>query len=94
MSNLIRTAIIQNGIVVNIIEYETAPTGVPDGFDESYSAIATDIGQIGWGYSNGGFTDLNPPKIIIQPIISLPTAAELLVQLQAIQAQLLVLQEN
>ena len=82
MSNLIKCGIIKDGIVVNLIEYEVMPTGIPDGFDDTYLAIATDIAQIGWTYINGVFSNPNPP-IAINPIVIVPpTKEELLAELQ------------
>lgn len=59
MSSLIRHAIVENGVISNIIEYETLQTGCPDGF-ENVLAIATDTGQIGWAYVDGLFIDPTP----------------------------------
>lgn len=67
---LIRHCIINaSDIVVNIIEYEQAQTGTPEGLDMALKAIQSDIGQIGWKYDSGEFIDLNPPKPIILPLI-------------------------
>ena len=85
---LIRHCIINDSdIVVNIIEYEQAQTGTPEGLDTALKAIQSDIGQIGWVFDNGTFTDPNPP-IIPLPALTLPTTAELMAQLQIIQAQI------
>jgi hypothetical protein len=54
-------AIVKNGVVVNVIEYESQPTTPPPGFDEGNQAIQADHVSIGWTYSNGHFTDPNPP---------------------------------
>ena len=64
MSSLIRHAIIEKGVVVNVIEYETEQYGCPDGL-ENVVAIATDTGQIGWLYKNKKFIDPNPTPSII-----------------------------
>jgi len=91
MSNLIRHVILKDNVVVNVIEYDTMQTGCPKGL-EDVIALASDEGQIGWNYSNGVFTDPNPPEIIDMHVISPPSVAQLMMQLQTIQAQLLTLQ--
>jgi len=53
-------AIVKDGVVVNVIEYESQPTTPPAGFDEGYEAIQTNNVSIGWNYSNGQFTNPNP----------------------------------
>lgn len=54
-------AIVKNGVVVNIIGYESQPSTPPAGFSEGYEAIQADHVSIGWTYANGQFTDPNPP---------------------------------
>jgi hypothetical protein len=51
-----RYAIIQNGLVVNVIEYETAPSNPPPAFDETHIAVQSDIAGPGFTYANGVFT--------------------------------------
>lgn len=64
-SNLNRYAVVGNGIVINIIEYEpTAQIG--DGLEDSHTAIASDTAQIGWSYDGVQFIDTTPP---IKPVI-------------------------
>ena len=59
--DLIRHCILDaSNTVVNVIEYETAQTGCPEGL-ENVIALASDEGQIGWTYANNTFTDPNPP---------------------------------
>jgi hypothetical protein len=60
-------AIIHNGFVVNIIEYENQPSTPPAGFEDGYVAVKTDAASIGWTYTNGAFTDPNPPEITEMP---------------------------
>ena len=60
-------AIIHNGSVVNIIEYEEQPSTPPDGFEEGYVAVQADHVSIGWTYANGIFTDPNPLEVIEMP---------------------------
>lgn len=67
MPNLIRHAILKNGVVVNIIEYDVAQNGTPDGLDDSCVAVATETGQIGWSYLDGKFIDPNPPTAPVPP---------------------------
>jgi len=90
MSNLIRHVILKDNVVVNAIEYNTVQTGCPAGL-EDVIAIASDVGQIGWVYANGIFTNPNPPAIVEIPTILPPTPEELMAQLNAIQAQIAAL---
>jgi hypothetical protein len=60
-------AIIKDGVVVNVIEYELQPATPPDGFEEGHIAIQADRVNIGWVYANGEFTDPNPPEVIEMP---------------------------
>ena len=54
-------AIVKNGVVVNIVGYESQPTTPPAGFSDGHEAIQADHVSIGWTYANGQFTDPNPP---------------------------------
>jgi len=54
-------AIVKNGVVVNLIEYEEQPTTPPAGFEDGHIAIQADYVSIGWIYANNEFTDPNPP---------------------------------
>lgn len=56
-----RYAIVKNGIVENIIEYDTQPTTPPAGFDENYTAIRADVVSVGWLYKDDTFINPNPP---------------------------------
>ena len=60
-------AIIKNGVVVNVIEYEEQPSTPPPGFADGHTAIQADRVNIGWTYANGTFTDPNPPEVIDMP---------------------------
>ena len=60
-------AIVKDGVVVNVIEYETQPSTPPAGFEEGHTAIQQDYVSVGWHYANGTFTDPNPPEIIYIP---------------------------
>lgn len=62
-----RYAIVKNGVVVNVIEYETQPSTPPAGFEEGHTAIQRDYVSVGWHYANGTFTDPNPPEVIEMP---------------------------
>ena len=65
-------AIVKNGVVVNVIEYESQPTTPPAGFDEGHEAIQANAVNPGWHYANGTFTDPNPPEqIYVDPPKSL-----------------------
>ena len=54
-------AILKNGIVVNLIEYNEQPATPPPGFEDGHIAIQSDSASVGWTYANGQFTDPNPP---------------------------------
>jgi len=60
-------AIVKNGVVVNVIEYETQPTTPPPGFEAGHVAIQADGVNPGWHYANGQFTDPNPPVVVEMP---------------------------
>lgn len=53
-------AIIQNGIVVNTIEYESQPSNPPPSFDETHIAVQTDLAGVGFTYANDVFTPPQP----------------------------------
>lgn len=53
-------AIVKNGIVVNVIEYDSQPATPPPGFEDGHIAVEADSVNIGWGYANGQFTNPNP----------------------------------
>jgi len=65
MSDLIKHAIVKNGVVINVIEYEQTVEGTPPGFDEGVIAIPADNVSPGWHYADGTFTDPNPPAPIV-----------------------------
>lgn len=56
-------AIIENGNVVNTVDYPAQPTTPPPGFPQG--DIAVPVGNsgasFGWTYANGVFTNPNPP---------------------------------
>lgn len=60
-------AIIKNGIVINVIEYDAQPTMPPPGFDTGHEAIQADRVNLGWVYANGMFSDPNPPVVVEMP---------------------------
>ena len=60
-------AIIKDGVVVNVIEYDAQPATPPAGFEDGHEAIQADRVNIGWVYVNGTFTDPNPPAAIEMP---------------------------
>jgi hypothetical protein len=74
-------AIVNNGIVVNVIEYEEQPTTPPTGFQDGHIAVQADYVSIGWVYANGQFTNPNPleqiqvdpPKSLTDMILDNPT---------------------
>ena len=66
-----RYAIVKDGAVVNVIEYEEQPSTPPAGFDEGHVAVQADNVSIGWTYANGQFTDPNPQEQEQTNLISL-----------------------
>jgi hypothetical protein len=60
-------AIVKNGVVVNVIEYEAQPSAPPPGFEVGHVAIQADAVSPGWNYANGTFTNPNPPKVVEMP---------------------------
>lgn len=60
-------AIVKNGVVVNVIEYEAQPTTPTPGFEDGHVAIQADRVSPGWQYESGEFFDPNPPKPIEMP---------------------------
>lgn len=69
-------AIVKDGIVVNVIEYESQPSTPPAGFEEGHVAIQADRVNPGWVYANGEFTDPNPPEIVQMP--PMPTLTDMI----------------
>ena len=69
-------AIVKDGLVVNLVEYEGQPTTPPPGFEEGHVAIQADAVSIGWTYANGTFTDPNPPEIVQMP--PMPTLTDMI----------------
>lgn len=68
-------AIVKDGIVANVIEYESQPTTPPPGFKKGHVAIQADRVSPGWVYSNEQFTDPNPlPVVELSPPLSLADA--------------------
>ena len=57
-----RYAIIKDGVVVNVIEYESRPSTPPAGFEDGHTAIQAENVSIGWTYANGQFTNPNPQE--------------------------------
>ena len=64
-------AIVKDGVVVNVIEYESQPSTPPAGFQDGHVAVQADNVSIGWTYANGQFTDPNPPTQTVFEIKSL-----------------------
>ena len=69
-------AIVKDGVVVNVIEYEEQPTTPPPGFEEGHTAVQANAVSIGWTYANGQFTDPNPPEIVQMP--PMPTLTDMI----------------
>jgi hypothetical protein len=53
-------AIIQNGLVINYIEYESQPTNPPPGFEEGTIAVLNNSIGVGYTYNNDIFTAPKP----------------------------------
>lgn len=60
-------AIVKDGVVVNVIEYEAQPSTPPPGFEAGHVAIQADRVDPGWHYANGTFTNPNPPETVDMP---------------------------
>ena len=60
-------AIVKNGIVVNIVEYDEQPTTPPPGFEDGHVAIQEENVSPNWHYVDGKFFDPNPPEIVEMP---------------------------
>jgi hypothetical protein len=60
-------AIVKNGVVINVIEYEAQPSTPPPGFEAGHVAIQADAVSPGWHYANGTFTNPNPPEVVEMP---------------------------
>ena len=60
-------AIVKDGVVVNVIEYEAQPSTPPPGFEAGHVAIQADAVSPGWNYANGTFTNPNPPEVVEMP---------------------------
>ena len=71
-----RYAIVKDGIVVNVIEYDHQPSTPPPGFENGYIAIQADAVSPNWLYVNGQFTDPNPPELVEMP--TMPTLTDMI----------------
>jgi hypothetical protein len=69
-----RYAIIDGINVINVIDYDTAPSNPPPGFDSPIIAVQSDTASPGWTYVDGVF---------IAPPIPTPTPEELIAQCKA-----------
>ena len=82
-------AIIKDGKVENVIEYEAQPTTPPPGFEDGYTAVQADRVSPGWLYENGAFVDTTPTA---DPIV-MPPAPTLAEQILASPADLAALKQ-
>ena len=59
---MIRHCIIDTNtnLVINIVEYDTTRTGVPEGLESHLLCVASETGEIGGTYNQDG-TITNPP---------------------------------
>lgn len=62
-----RYAVVKDGVVINVVEYDSQPSNPPPGFDEGCVAIQEDNVSPDWHYVDGKFFDPNPPKIVDEP---------------------------
>jgi len=69
-------AIVKNGVVVNLIEYDVQPAMPPAGFEDGHIAIQEDRANVGFIYENGQFTDPNPPELV--EMNSMPTLTDMI----------------
>jgi hypothetical protein len=69
-----RYAIIDGISVINVIDYETAPSNPPPGFESPIIAVQSDTASPGWTYVDGVF---------IAPPVPAPTPEELIAQCKA-----------
>ena len=82
-------AVIKDGKVENIIEYDAQPTTPPPGFDDGYIAVQADRASPGWLYENDAFIDTTPP---VEPMV-MPPAPTLVEQILASPADLAALKQ-
>ena len=66
-----RYAIINGSDVINVIEYDSAPSNPPPGFDAPIIAVQSDTASPGWKYENGVFVDTIPPAPPAPPMVTL-----------------------
>jgi hypothetical protein len=69
-----RYAIIDGINVINVIDYDTAPSNPPPGFEAPIIAVQSDVAGPGWTYVDGAF---------IAPPTPAPTPEELIAQCKA-----------
>jgi hypothetical protein len=60
---LTRYAIVDGETVINVIDYEIAPSNPPSGFENPIIAVQSDLAGPDWTYINGEF--VSPP--VLQP---------------------------
>lgn len=53
-------AIIENGVVINVIEYPSQPTNPPPGFPQGVTAVLANGAGPNWAYKNNIFTPPQP----------------------------------
>ena len=63
-----RYAIVKDGVVLNAVEYAEQPIGTPPGFEDGAVAIPDLWASPGWLYTNGTFTNPNPPVPSVMPV--------------------------
>jgi len=73
-------AIVKDGVVVNVIEYEEQPSTPPAGFDVGHEAIQADNVSPNWHYLNGEFTDPNPPTQTIVEFIAPKSLTDMILE--------------
>jgi len=82
-----RYAIVENGVVVNVVLADADFAA-----QHGWMAVPKEVGP-GWVYTDAQFSAPPPPPAPPEPVPApAPTKAELLAQLQALQAQILSLE--
>ena len=63
-----RYAIIDGKSVINVIEYDVAPSNPPPGFEGAIIAVQSDTSSPGWTYSDGTFIGPTPSPAPVIPL--------------------------
>lgn len=66
-----RYAIIDGQYVINIVDYDVAPSNPPPGYEAPIFAVQSDAADIGWSYVDGAFVPSPVPPIPPQELLTL-----------------------